>query len=89
MKGATITLDASLSGKKFAKVLAHEVGHGGYTITHKARAKNFPGNPALKGHDKGNESGNAADDAEKEFDKNYKAAMDALEEERKRKKDHL
>ena len=85
----SITLDATLSGRDFARVLAHELGHGAYTLTHKARAKTFPTDPRLKGHDKGNESGNAANDAEKEFDANYKAAMEALEKERKKKKEPL
>lgn len=85
----SVKLDASLSGRDFARVLAHELGHGAYTITHKARAKTFPADKNMKGHDKGNENGKAADDAEKEFDANYKAALEELEKERKNKKDNL
>jgi RHS repeat-associated protein len=82
-----ITLDVTLSGTDLARVLAHELGHGAYTLTHKASAKLFPAKKELKGHDEGNENGKAADEAQKEFDEKYKAVLEEIKRERKKRKD--
>jgi len=82
----SITIDEGLSGKGFARVLAHEFGHGAYTLLNKAKAAFTPGDDK-KGHATGNKNGEAAEAADKQFDESYKEALKKLkEEEEKRKK---
>ncbi|NSL87313.1 hypothetical protein ECE50_010760 [Chitinophaga sp. Mgbs1] len=79
-----ITIDNSLSGKAFARVLAHELGHVAYRMNNKARSVFFPVDAALKGHDAGNPDGEAADKAGREFDRNYRKAKRAIKAEKRR-----
>jgi RHS repeat-associated protein len=86
MSDADIKIEGSLDDKDFGRVVAHELGHGAYRLDNKAQAFFYPADPTKKGHDKGNPDGQAADAAETQYDKNYKAAIKQLEEERKKKK---
>ncbi len=80
-----IGVDRTLTGKEFGKVLAHELGHAEFSLNNGAIANFRPGPKEAKGHDKGNPNGAAAIDAEKQFLQNYKDALRAIEEERKKK----
>jgi RHS repeat-associated protein len=86
LAGPTITIDAGLFGKNFAEVLAHEFGHASYTENNKAMAIFFPGDKKLQGHDPGNASGAAATKAEQDLLKNYKLALQLLNDAKNRKK---
>lgn len=79
----TITIDNGLQGKEFAKILAHEIGHGAYKLKNTAKAYFYQGDPTKQGHDKGNPDGEAAVAAETEFESNYKGAKKAIKEEEK------
>jgi hypothetical protein len=75
LKDPVILVQTGLSGKKLARVLAHEFGHADYISRHKARAEFYPADPALLAHDRGNPDGDAADAAEQQFSKRYKRAI--------------
>jgi len=42
MEDNVITIDAGLSGKEFVKTVAHEMGHGAFTLLNKAKAFFLP-----------------------------------------------
>ena len=63
MEDNVITIDAGLSGKEFVKTVAHEMGHGAFTLLNKAKAFFLPSTKA-KGHEPGNPNGEAANAAE-------------------------
>jgi hypothetical protein len=78
LKDPLIIIQANLCKKNLARVLAHEFGHADYILRHRARAEFFPADPSLLAHDRGNPDGDAADAAERQFDREYKRALQTL-----------
>lgn len=84
MENNVITIDKSLGNKDFTTTVAHEMGHGAFTLLHKAKAFFLP-QTAAKGHEPGNPNGEAATSAENQASQKYNAAKKQVKEENKNK----
>ena len=75
---AARSLFSGTHSRDFARVLAHEFGHAAFEVRHGSIALFRPGPKDARGHDDGNPNGQAADAAEKQYDKNYRKALEML-----------
>ena len=78
LKDPLIIVQANLCRKNLARVLAHEFGHADYILKHRARAEYYPADPTLLAHDRDNPDGDAADAAERQFEREYKRAIQTV-----------